>query len=206
MRTPDGKITSFDDPEAGTGAYQGTSPESINDLGFIAGYYTDGNYFNHGFLRTPEGKFISIDAPGAVTSSYGTIIYGLNDLGTVAGYWFDANYAAHGFVRTLDRHFTSFEAPGAGTGISNSGYTEGTFVTALNVEGATTGFGVDTNADANSFVRTANGRVTTFTIPGQILGGGNDYGSAGFAINAKGIVVGRWRDTNYALHGYILVP
>lgn len=206
VRTPDGKITNFDEPEAGTGAYQGTTAGSINDFGLIAGYYTDGNYFDHGFLRTPDGKFTSLDAPGAVTSSFGTIVYNLNDLGTVAGYWFDVNYAAHGFLRTLDGHFTSFEAPGAGTGSSNSGYTEGTFVTALNLEGATTGFGIDTNADASSFVRTSNGKVTTFTIPGQILGAGNDYGSIGLAINAEGIVVGRWRDTNYAVHGYIMIP
>ena len=60
--------------------------------------------------------------------------------------------------------------------------------------------------DALAFLRTPNGKITTFGVPGQIEGAGNDYGSAGWAINAEGIVVGRWRDTNYALHGFIRKP
>ena len=65
---------------------------------------------------------------------------------------------------------------------------------------AITGFGADDNFDALAFVRTPDGKTTTFEIPGQIEGAGNDYGSAGWAINPEGVVAGRWRDTNYALH------
>ena len=67
VRTPEGEIIPFDDsqPPAGTGAGQGTTPQAINDLGEIAGYYTDGNGATHGFVRTPGGKIITFDAPGA---------------------------------------------------------------------------------------------------------------------------------------------
>ena len=206
LRTPGGKLTQLDDSEAGTGAYQGTSPESINNLGVVAGYYVDASYFYHGFLRTPDGQFTSFEAPGAVSTSFGTIVYGLNDLGVAAGYWFDANYVAHGFLRTPDGQFTSFEAPGAGTSISASGFTEGTFLGAVNLEGETTGFIVDSNTDAHSFVRAANGKATTYNIPGQILNAGNDYGSTGVAINAVGVIAGYWYDTNYVVHGYLRTP
>jgi hypothetical protein len=54
--------------------------------------------------------------------------------------------------------------------------------------------------------RRADGKTTTFEIPGQIEGAGNDYGSAGWAINAEGVIAGRWRDTNFALHGFIRKP
>jgi hypothetical protein len=206
LRTPDGKITNFDDSEAGTGAYQGTSPQSINNLGVVAGYYADGNYFLHGFLRTPHGKFTSFEAPGAVDTSFGTIVYGINDLGVVAGYWFDANYVAHGLLRTPDGKFTSFEAPGAGTGISESGYTEGTFVVAVNLEGATTGHISDKNAEAHSFVAAANGKATTYDIPGQIVVPDMLLGSTGTAINAAGVIAGYWFDANYVGHGYLRIP
>ena len=53
LRAPDGAITTFDVPGAGTGPFQGTFPFINNPAGAIAGYYTDGNYVNHGFLRTP---------------------------------------------------------------------------------------------------------------------------------------------------------
>src|ERR1700676_2621518 len=40
VRAPDGDITTFDVQGAGTGAFQGTSPEGINREGVIAGVYT----------------------------------------------------------------------------------------------------------------------------------------------------------------------
>lgn len=54
MRTVDsGDITSFDDPSAGTGLYQGTEGVVINAAGTIAGVYADSNSTLHGFLYTP---------------------------------------------------------------------------------------------------------------------------------------------------------
>jgi len=53
VRTPDGRITKFDAPDAGTaaGSYEGTVPLTINAAGEVTGAYFDSNYVLHGFLR-----------------------------------------------------------------------------------------------------------------------------------------------------------
>jgi hypothetical protein len=55
VRSPSGKLTTFDAPGAGTNAGSGfgTFPDSINDAGAITGHYTDALGRNHGFLRIP---------------------------------------------------------------------------------------------------------------------------------------------------------
>ena len=54
MRTPDGTITTFDAPGAGTGLFQGTIPSGINPARAIVGYYLDASYVFHGFLAQGE--------------------------------------------------------------------------------------------------------------------------------------------------------
>jgi hypothetical protein len=51
-------------------------------------------------------------------------------------------------------------------------------------------------AEVHAFVRAANGDAATFNTPGQIVLPGGLAGSAGEAINAEGVIVGRWRDSN----------
>jgi hypothetical protein len=53
VRAPDGSITDFDAPGAGTAAPEGTVPQAINWAGEIVGYVEDANSVNHGFVRTP---------------------------------------------------------------------------------------------------------------------------------------------------------
>jgi hypothetical protein len=50
LRAPDGKLTTFDAPGAGTGYGQGTWGYWINKSGAITGYYCDA-ITCHGFLR-----------------------------------------------------------------------------------------------------------------------------------------------------------
>jgi hypothetical protein len=103
-------IITFNAPGAGTSAYQGTNPASINPAGAIAGYYADSQNAIHGFLRAPDGSFTEFDAPGAVN---GTFAYNINPEGAIAGMYLDANYVWHCFLRAPDGTFTAFEAPGA---------------------------------------------------------------------------------------------
>jgi hypothetical protein len=199
LRTPNGHITTFDPSGS-----QGTYPNNVNNWGVTAGTYYDANFVLHGFLRYPDSKITTFDVPGAFTdaSSVGTYTAFINDLGVVGGSYFDAGtFVEYGYVRSPNGHFTKFAAPGAGT----AQFT-GTNVYAVNLQGAITGYGADDNVDAHAFVRTPNGKTTTFGVAGQIEGAGNGYGSAGWAINAEGVVAGRWRDTNYALHGFIRKP
>jgi hypothetical protein len=62
VRTPDGKVGSFDAPGAANVTPQypwywmGTLPVSINNDGVIAGYYIDANNVSHGFLWLPSDR------------------------------------------------------------------------------------------------------------------------------------------------------
>ena len=59
LRAPDGTITTFDAPGAGTQAAfsQGTFAYGLNPAGAIAGVYGDANFVSHGFLRDSNGTF-----------------------------------------------------------------------------------------------------------------------------------------------------
>jgi hypothetical protein len=67
LRTPDGAITTFDVPGAGTGPGQGTFAGNINPAQAIAGRYVDASGVSHGFLRAPNGTITTFDAPNADT-------------------------------------------------------------------------------------------------------------------------------------------
>jgi hypothetical protein len=54
IRTRDGDITLFEEPDAGTGYDQGTVPLSMNNGRVITGFYVDSTGANHGFVRIPH--------------------------------------------------------------------------------------------------------------------------------------------------------
>jgi len=202
LRSPDGGITTFDDPAAGATAYLGTFPESINDLGMIAGAISDANSFGRGFVRSPDGQIVSFDPPGAAGGEYGLDNAFINDAGVVAGNYLQATgNVSYGFQGPADGKLTAFQVPGAG-----SAAFDGTYLSAVNVEGTTTGYVTDANVENHSFVRDAGGKVTVFDVPGQLLLPGSDFGSAGEAINAGGVVAGRWHDANLVLHAFVRLP
>ena len=100
-------MLTFDAPGADmtAGAYNGTSPESINFFGSITGYVIDEKHVVHGWVREDDGKITTFDAPGAdlTPGAYnGTIPFSNNAEGAITGYYTDANGAAHGFVRCRD--------------------------------------------------------------------------------------------------------
>jgi hypothetical protein len=82
LRAPDGTMTTFDPPGAGTGPFQGTLPLGINQAGTIEGDYVDASDVNHGFLRTSDGTITTFDVPGAGTGPFqGTSAQGINAAG-----------------------------------------------------------------------------------------------------------------------------
>jgi len=101
LRHRDGAITTFDVPGAGTGAYQGTLGENINEFGLIDGYYIDTSNVSHGFLRALDGAITTFDAPDAGKGAYqGTSVGPVNSLGVVTGAYTDSNNLNHGYLRT----------------------------------------------------------------------------------------------------------
>lgn len=99
LRSPNGTITTFDAPGAGTSSYQGTGcpsdcPTSLNDFGAITGIYIDSNWVYHGYLRSPNGDITTIDPAGSIF----TWSSGVDDFGVIAGYYADASGVYHGFA------------------------------------------------------------------------------------------------------------
>jgi hypothetical protein len=200
VRSEDGKMKTIDVPGS-----TGTFINAINNFGMTSGFYSDASFQGHGFLRAPHGEFTFFDPPTDAAGTIGTYGAFVTDLGAVAGYYIDGNFVSHAYLRTREGEFTVYEAPDAGTA-PFGGFTAGTFVEAVNIESATTGFVVDNQAEVHAWVRHAGGKVTSFDVPGQIAVPGTDFGSTGRGINVFGVITGRWRDANYVVHGYIRTP
>jgi uncharacterized membrane protein len=153
VRNAEGKLKAFDVPSAGTGSYQGTGCPGcnlgLNQLGAIAGIYSDVNSVNHGFLRSPDGKFTTFDAPGAGTgSNEGTGCFSdcpvsLNDWGAITGIYIDANFVYHGYLRSREGTIVTVDPVG-------STYT---FPDGINDLGVITGYYIDTNNVYHGFLR-----------------------------------------------------
>jgi hypothetical protein len=153
LRSPGGKLTTFDAPGAGTGPGQGTGCPGcnlgVNNHGWIAGTFTDTNNVFHGFLRSPEGKFTVFEATGAGTGAgQGTGCYsdcpvGLNDAGVITGSYQDSNGIQHGFVRSPEGAFKTIDPSGS----------VGTQPESINDAGTIVGYYVDASDVFHGFVR-----------------------------------------------------
>jgi hypothetical protein len=150
VRAPDGNITTFDAPGAGTGAGQGTFPAGINLFGMIEGNYVDAGNVFHGFVRAPFGAIHTFDAPSAGSGAgQGTFPATLNDFGMITGSYLDASGVYHGFVRSRDGKFATFDAPGADR---TPGDFNGTFPSDINPFGVITGYYTDEGKVSHGFV------------------------------------------------------
>jgi hypothetical protein len=199
------EIITFDAPNSGTGAYQGTASAAINLFGTITGSVTDNSYGTHGFMRTRDGQFAEFDVPGADPIVGGTFPASINDLGVVTGYYIDTNGGTHGFLRTPDSQITSFEGPGTGTGAAAF-----TRPNAINLEGAIAGSYLDATGAFHGFRRSADATFTTFVAPGECTTGVNQgcHGTGAWNINLFGTIVGTYEDTsgNFVAHTFIRSP
>lgn len=206
VRAPDGAITPFDAPGAGTvplcppGGCEGTQAFAINSRDVIAGTYIDSSGVSHGFLRDPDGAFTTFDVPGAGTGSgQGTVAANINPSATSSGFYMDAGNVVHGFVRAKDGSITTFDAPGAGTSPF-----QGTFTSAgigLNAAGVIAGDYFDANFVIHGFVRAKDGTITTFDAPGAATL--PFEGTVTDGINPAGEVVGSFLDPSSVSHGYV---
>ncbi len=197
VRTLDGHFTSFDAPSAGQDGLdgEGTFPLSINDFGVIAGFVTDSNGLNHGFIRSPKGNFNTFDVPDAI----GDLLYNafINDRGVVAGTWISEHSdecpcdIEAGFQRAQDGTFTVYQGP--------YGPLQNVQVYGLNIEGTAVGWYGDTNDFAHAFVRYTDGHLVNINVPSALE-------SVGSAINAGGVVTGFWIDSVGAYHGFLWSP
>jgi len=216
LRKRDGTFKTFSAPGGcdtsfSTSGCTGTGALSINVSGTISGGYADNNLVLHGLVRSPEGKLTTFDAPGAgaVPGSYqGTSCVDcaapLNQFGVIAGYYIDANYVVHGFLRSPRGEIRTFDAPpdagSFGFGCS------GACPLGLNDSGAITGSYQDANNVWHGFVRSPEGKFTTFDAPGADNTPGLGNGTFPVSINEQGAIAGFYLDKNEVNHGFLRLP
>jgi hypothetical protein len=212
LRTPDGRFTTFDVP--GAGGF-GSLPIALNLEGAIVGYYTDSNYSFHAFLRRPDGKFTTWIGPDECTGNgsegcYGSAAFNINAFGTIAGGFQDngGNLVSHGLIRNPDGTLTTFEAPGAGAGTDQGTGCPGC-APGLNQWGAIAGTYADSNNVQHGFLRSPNGRFTTFDAPDAGTGiyeGTGCPADCPTSLNDWGAIMGTYIDSNFVYHGYLRTP
>ena len=178
--SPRGKYTSF---EVSNSTY--TNPSAISASREITGYYLDGNYHQHGFLRAADGTITDFDVSGAVD----TVPASLNAKNTTTGNYDDGAGNIHGFLRTADGTITDFDAPKA---------TFGTFPSGITAKGAIAG-SYDTEVEVFGFFRAPGGRFETVLVKGST-------GTTVSGINDARVITGYYLDTSNNSHGYLRMP
>jgi hypothetical protein len=197
-------ITTFNVPAAGTGAYQGTIPESLNDFGVITGAYVDSNSVYHGFVGT-IGTFTDFDAPGG--SGYGTFPIGINDEGATVGYYLNSNYNFLAFLRRPDGTFENGRGPNACTTSTGDGCF-GTGFFAINSSGLIAGDYEDENFAQHGLLMEPDGKIIGYEAPSAFLAPyqGTNYNGIGPGLNQWGAVTSLFSDENQIYHGYVRSP
>ena len=227
---PSAQYLSFDAPQGGTGASQGTYPVAINRHGWIAGTVISDSFVSRGFLRWANGTFISVKPP----ASSSTFVTAINAYDEVVGGFENAS-GTHGFLRDATGKYTVLDVPGAvvtvPAAISGSevvigygqdasgthgflwdavhGYTEfdapedssgKTYPTAINGDRVVTGSYTDGNGYSHGFIRFSTGRIITFNA------GGSGSSTAPTSINAKGQVAGSMTNSQGVTYVFVRSP
>ena len=140
IRTAAGAITSYDEPNAGTGKGQGTFGGAANPAGDVTGWYIDSDGVEHGFERTATGTFTSFDAKHAGQ----TVAFAISSKGVITGPYMDRANVEHSYVRNRAGRVVDFDPPGA----------TATEAWGVNAAGDITGFYVDAGSAVHAFLRT----------------------------------------------------
>jgi hypothetical protein len=141
---------------------------------------------SHPAAQNVNSEIVSFDAPGADTtagSGNGTFASGVNEAGAIAGHFTDANHVSHGFLRSPDGGFNAFDAPGASTTPGSGG---GTFPSSINNAGAITGRYADAHNVNHGFLRSPEGKLITFDVPGAGTNAGSGGGTFPASIGRRG--------------------
>lgn len=171
---------------------QRTNATGIASNGVISGFYYDGDFVVHGYLRKKSGNIHSFDVRHAGTAQdQGTFVAALNADGATTGYIVDGNDVQHAFIRAAKHDKGAvFDPPGAG---SSQGLS-------INAGGDVSGFYRDANSALHGFVRLAAGTIESFDASNA--GTAKDQGTEPLGINVDGTVAGWVIDGNGVYHGF----
>ena len=214
LRHPNGTFATWSvpgecDASPATGCF-GSAAFSLNLFGTASSGYEDnsGNFVGHGLLRSADGKLTTYDVPGGGTGPYqGTGCPGcsrpINLFGANAGFYIDGNNVAHGYLRGPAGKITTFDPPGEGP--------QGLGCLAdcsmgLNDLGAITGYYLDGHNVYHGYLRSPEGKFTTFEVPGADTTAGDFNGTFPVSINDWGVITGYYIDKNNVVHGFLRFP
>jgi probable HAF family extracellular repeat protein len=165
----------------------------INDRGKAAGFWTDNNAHEHGFVveldfQSPgNSKFIEIP-PSTFPGAVATQASGITNRDDVCGFWTDANGNNHGFFGRLGHQVRTFNVTIHGmTATSTSPF-------GCNDNGEIVGSFTDTSGNVHGFLF-VEGRFFQFDAPGSSQTAA--FGVAGTFINGvndRGDIVGFFSD------------
>lgn len=212
VRSPDGKFAIFD--VSGVGGF-GSIPLALNLEGSVVGYYVDASINIHAFLRKPNGTFTTWEGPDACENGqpngcFGSGASNINVFGIAVGGYEDnsGNFVHHNYVRERDGTLNIFDVPGAGNGSYQGSGCPGCAL-GFNYWGAIAGTYIDSNSVQHSYVRSPDGKFTTFDAPGAGTDSNQGTGCPSdcpTSLNDFGAVMGTYIDSNYVLHGYLRSP
>jgi uncharacterized membrane protein len=203
LRRPDGTFETWSGPGAQTtGAY------NINIFGTVVGHYLDNSNVTHGFMRSPRGKFTTFDVPGAGTASgQGTecpgCSVGFNLFGAAAGLYIDGNNVVRGFLRSPVGEITRFDPPGESALYGLGCYNDCNV--GLNDSGVITSSYLDANNVYHGFLRSPDGRFTSFQAPGADTTPNDFNGTFPYSINDQGVITGYYVDAKNVSHGFLVL-
>jgi hypothetical protein len=172
---------SFQVPDA-----EQTLPMSVNDSLTVTGSYINQGEMTEGFFRNVEGDITTFTVPGSTLTSPVAI----NAAGEIAGNSLEgADF--YGFVRYTNGSIARFNPGGKYPGF--------TYVAGINKEGTIVGSYAPSNGipPEHGFIRSVNGTITTFDVPGSDR-------TQPVAINAAGEVAGIYYfDSNHLQGGFV---
>jgi hypothetical protein len=97
----------------------------------------------------------------------------------------------------------TFDTPGADTAANDF---NGTFPSSINDWGVITGYYIDSNNVYHGFLRTPDGKFTSFEVPGADTSAGSYAGTLPSSINDLGEVTGNYTDASGFTHGFLRSP
>ncbi len=162
-----------------------TQVTAINNHGYTAGFWVDGNGNNFGFIQW-NGVFTSYKNPNTGTGTVNQLL-GLNDKGIAVGFYTDGNGVNHGYkLNQNNGKFTEIVPPG------------GANVTAT---------GINDNGDIVGFLTASNGSVVSFLLKGSSFTEfdfPNSTNTTALGVNQNDQIVGVYVDGNNKMHGFLL--
>jgi hypothetical protein len=164
-----------------------TFPMSVNNSLTVTGYYINQAGVTGGFIRNADGEVITF----AVAGSALTAPVAINAAGEIAGNTIDTKGNSYGFVRYANGSIATFNPGG-----NNPGATE---VAGINEKGTVVGDYelINTVVPQHGFIRTVDGVITTFDVPGSDR-------TEPVGINAAGQVAGiYWSHGNDFPGGFV---